>query len=146
VAGKEILWRRAKRGTQAFRGSNPLPRTILLVRLKGEKLRKAVGTSVIPSLLGDEDRGVKILEELSNGTPWNTIAKKYQISTRTISEMLSHRHCPVCGTPVFMFEQFCGPICEGVFRRAQRRREYVMLLQILLIFPFLLLILLLGHR
>ena len=109
-------------------------------------LRKAVATSIIPSLLGDEDRDVKILEELSNGTPWNTIAKRYQISTRTISEMLSHRHCPVCGTPVFMFEQFCGPECEKVFKRAQRRRQYSMLLPILLILPLFLLILLLGSR
>jgi predicted nucleic acid-binding Zn ribbon protein len=97
--------------------------------------------------MGDEDRDVKILEELSNGTPWNTIAEKYQISTRTISEKLSHRHCPVCATPVFMFEQFCGPECEKVFKRAQRKGQYMLLLPILLIFPFfLMLILLMAHR
>ena len=97
--------------------------------------------------MGDEDRDVKILEELSNGTPWNTIAEKYHISTRTISEKLSHRHCAVCATPVFMFEQFCEPECEKVFKRVQRRRQYVMLLPILLIFPFFfMLILLLDHR
>ena len=96
--------------------------------------------------MGDEDRDVKILEELSNGTPWDTVAKKYQISTRTISEKLSHRHCRVCATPIFMFEQFCGPECEKVFKRAQRRSQYIMLLSILLIFPFFLLILLLRHR
>lgn len=105
-----------------------------------------MGTSARRPLMGDEDRDAKILEELTNGTPWNTIAEKYQISTRTISEKLSHRHCPVCATPVFMLEQFCGPECEKVFRRAQRRRQYVMLLLILPILPFFLLILLLGHR
>ena len=112
-----------------------------------EKLRKAVDTGARWTLMDDEDRDAKILEELINGTPWNTVAEKYQISTRTISEKLSHRHCAVCATPVFMFEPFCGPECEKAFRRAQRRRQYMMLLPILLIFPFFFLLsLLLGHR
>jgi len=96
--------------------------------------------------MSDEDRDVKILEELSNGTPWNTVAEKYQISIRTISEKLSHRHCPICATPIFMFEQFCGPGCEKVFKRVQRRRQRMMLLPVLLMILFFLFILLLGHR
>jgi len=96
--------------------------------------------------MSDEDSDARIMEELSNGTPWNAIAEKYQISTQTISEKLSHRHCPVCATPIFMFEQFCGPGCEKAFKRVQRRRQKMVFVPLLLIIPYFLLILLLGHR
>jgi predicted nucleic acid-binding Zn ribbon protein len=95
--------------------------------------------------MGVEDHD-KILEELTNGTPWATVAEKYQVSTRTISELLSHRHCIVCATTIFMGEVFCGPVCQETFRRAERRRKRLMLLPLLLFLPFLLLILLLGRR
>jgi len=100
--------------------------------------------SATQTVMGDEDRD-KILEDLRNGTPWSTIAEKYHVSTRTISEILSHRHCIVCATPIFMGEVFCGSQCEEAFKRAERRRKYTMLVPILLILPFFLLILLLRH-
>ena len=95
--------------------------------------------------MGVEDHD-KILEELMDGTPWTVVAEKYHVSTRTISEMISHRHCIVCATPIFMGDIFCGPVCEETFKRADRRRKRTMLLPLLLFFPFFLLLLLLGRR
>jgi len=57
-----------------------------------------------------------------------------------------HRHCVVCATPIFTFEQFCGPECENAFKRVESRRKYMMLLPILIIFLFFLLIFIIGHH
>ena len=57
-----------------------------------------------------------------------------------------HRHCVVCATPIPIEREFCGSNCEDEFKRTERKRKYMMVIPILLIFPFFLLILLLGHR
>jgi len=57
-----------------------------------------------------------------------------------------HRHCIVCATPIGLEREFCGPNCEDEFKRAERKRKYMMVIPILLIFPFFLLLLLLGRR
>jgi predicted nucleic acid-binding Zn ribbon protein len=51
-----------------------------------------------------------------------------------------HRHCVVCATPIAMDREFCGPNCEGQFKRAERKRKYTFIV-ILMMFPLLFLVL-----
>jgi len=57
-----------------------------------------------------------------------------------------HRHCVVCATPIALEREFCSQNCEDEFRRAERKRKYMMIVPLLLIFPFFLLILFMGRR
>ncbi|MBM4241834.1 MAG: DUF2116 family Zn-ribbon domain-containing protein [Euryarchaeota archaeon] len=33
----------------------------------------------------------------------------------------SHKHCPICGTPMPLDERFCSQKCENIFLENQRR-------------------------
>ena len=47
-----------------------------------------------------------------------------------------HKHCPTCGTPIPMNEQFCSPRCEQIVAENQRkvRRARIMLYAVLVLF------------
>jgi predicted nucleic acid-binding Zn ribbon protein len=57
-----------------------------------------------------------------------------------------HRHCIVCATPIGIEREFCSSNCEDEFKKAERKRKYMMIVPILLIFPLFLVLILLGHR
>ena len=40
----------------------------------------------------------------------------------------AHKHCPVCGKPIGMSEQFCSPECEQTVtkqRKSQKRTSWI---------------------
>jgi predicted nucleic acid-binding Zn ribbon protein len=57
-----------------------------------------------------------------------------------------HRHCIVCATPIAMDREFCGSSCEDEYKRMERKRKYMMIVPLLIIFPLFLVLILFSHR
>lgn len=56
-----------------------------------------------------------------------------------------HKHCLICGLPIPVNKTFCGVECEEKNRRLEKRKNYTMIITMIM-FPVLLLLMLLFSK
>lgn len=74
--------------------------------------------------------------------PFNGMVKEKQAFQ---PQPYKHKHCLICGLPIPVNKTFCGAECEEKNRRLEKRKNYTMIITMIM-FPVLLLLMLLFSK